>query len=360
MCKVHIVGLGAGDLQQMPIGTYRLLKKAKHLYLRTVRHPVVKELAEEGLTYRSFDDLYEQEETFSAVYTKITDELMRLAREKGEITYAVPGHPLVAERTVQQLLQYADEQADVDIQIIGGQSFLDPLWTRLRLDPNDGFVLLDGTSLETHHLHPELHTVITQVYDQMVASDIKLTLMHVYPDDYPVQVVTAVGTLGEEKVERIHLYELDRMIRRSDVTLVYLPPAEEDDVLNRRYDRARQIVRTLRGPDGCPWDRKQTHRSLRKYLREEIEEVLEAIEEGDPQHLQEELGDVLLQVFLHAQIAEDNDDFNMEDILQSMNEKMIRRHPHVFGDVQIDSVEELNELWRSIKAKESAQKKSSS
>ena len=123
------------------------------------------------------------------------------------------------------------------------------------------------------------------------------------------------------------------------------------------YEDFLDIIAQLRAPGGCPWDQKQTHESLRDCLLEESQEVLDAIDNKDDDNLCEELGDVLLQVVMHAQIAAEEGRFTMDDVVQCVSEKMIRRHPHVFGGIKVDSVEEGLDLWNAIKAQEKAQKK---
>lgn len=169
---ITVVGLGAGDLDQLPYGLYRTLKEAGHLYVRTSEHPVLAELAGE-VAYTAFDDIYERHGSFDRVYAEIAETLLAKAVEEKEVVYAVPGHPLVAERTVQLLLQEGPGRG-VQIEVGGGQSFLDPLFARLRIDPIEGFALLDGTALQAGKVDPGLHTIIAQVYDKLVASEVKL------------------------------------------------------------------------------------------------------------------------------------------------------------------------------------------
>ncbi len=353
--KIHVVGLGAGDLDQLPLGSYRLLKQASALYLRTREHPVVEQLAKEGIRFESFDEVYERHGTFDAVYSTIAAELLYRAKQYGKIVYAVPGHPLVAERTVQLLLQEGAAQ-DVAIEISGGQSFLDPLFARLKIDPIEGFALLDATSLRADQVNPRLHTVIAQVYDKLVASDVKLTLMEVFGDEYPVTVVTAVGVAGLERVETIPLYELDRVDHLGNLSLVYVAPSDDPAVWNRQFPRLKEIVAILRSPNGCPWDREQTHQSIRKNLLEETYEVLETIDDDDPDAMCEELGDLLMQIMLHAQMAAEDGYFTVEDVIAGLNEKLIRRHPHVFGDKNANDAGEALANWQQIKAEEKAAK----
>lgn len=117
------------------------------------------------------------------------------------------------------------------------------------------------------------------------------------------------------------------------------------------------ITNKLRSKEGCSWDREQTHESLKQYLLEETGEVIEAIDHKDQENLCEELGDVLFQVMIHSQIAKENQDFTIDDVVNGICEKMIRRHPHVFGDKKVNSLEEGEALWNAIKMQEKARKK---
>lgn len=349
MNKIQIAGMGAGDLDQLPLGIYRLLKGADRLFLRTKEHPVVKQLEEEGLSYQSFDDTYEKHDQFEAVYEEIKDVLFDEAA-KSDIVYAVPGHPMIAEKTVQLLLEGSGERG-VDVTVEGGQSFLDALFTAVRVDPIDGFQLLDGTMMRPEDVKISQHIIIGQVYDQMVASDVKLTLMEKYPDDYEITVVTAAGS-SVEKIRTIPLFELDRQSFLDNLTSVYVPPALTKDLTMKEFSTLRGIIAELRGPNGCPWDKKQTHLSLKRYLIEESYELLDAIDRDDIDDIVEELGDVLLQVMLHAQIGEDDGMFSINDVLESISAKMIRRHPHVFGETNAENADEVVANWEQIKAEE--------
>jgi tetrapyrrole methylase family protein / MazG family protein len=347
--KIVIIGLGAGDLDQLPLGVYRKLQQEKNLFLRTKEHPVVAELEKEGMQFQSFDTVYEKHDQFADVYEEITEFLLAEA-DKEPVTYAVPGHPLIAERTVQLLLERGPER-ETEIEIGGGQSFLDAMFQSLAIDPIDGFQLLDGTALLKEDLLLKSHTIIGQVYDVFVASEVKLTLMEKLPDDYEVYIVTAAGSSGEV-IKKVPLYELDREMELSNLTSVYVPPVEEEQILYKDFRKLRGIISELRGPNGCPWDKKQTHQSLKKYLIEESYELLEAIDNDDIDHMIEELGDVLLQVMLHAQIGEDEGYFSIDDVIEGLSSKMVRRHPHVFGDKTAENEEDVMRNWQEIKEQE--------
>lgn len=354
--RIYVIGLGAGNLDQLPLGVYKALKQEKKLFLRTKEHPVVTQLETEGLHFQSFDCIYEKHDQFAEVYEEITETLLAEA-EKGPVTYAVPGHPLIAERTVQLLLERGPGR-ETAIEIGGGQSFLDAMFQALAIDPIEGFQLLDGTALTKDQLRLESHTIIGQVYDSFIASEVKLTLMEKLPDEYEVVIVTAAGS-SDQVIKKVPLYELDREMELSNLTSVYVPPVADEVILYKEFTKLREIIAALRGPEGCPWDRKQTHQSLKKYLIEEAYELLEAIDNEDVDHVIEELGDVLLQVMLHAQIGEDEGYFAIEDVIQGISAKMIRRHPHVFGDKSAENVEDVMKHWQEIKEQEKGETASS-
>lgn len=354
MNLVTVIGLGAGDLEQLPLGIYKALLKAERLYVRTAEHPVLQELKKEGITYESFDVIYEKHDGFEAVYREIVETLITLSQE-GPLFYAVPGHPLVAEQTVQWLVD-AEKEGRIELNIVGGQSFLDPIFNALRIDPIEGFQLLDGTMFQRDDVQMSQHVLIAQVYDAYSASDVKLTLMEKYPEDYPVTIVTAAGS-NEEVLRRVPLYELDRAAELNNLTTVYVPPVSDRNDRLKEWSTFREIIAKLRAPDGCPWDREQTHETLKKYLIEEVHEFLQALNEQDDEGMIEELGDVLLQVFLHAQIGEDDGYFSLEDVLESISSKMIRRHPHVFGNVEVENSEDVLQNWQALKTAEKGDQK---
>ena len=175
---ITVVGLGSGDPEQLTLGVWRRLQQAERRYVRTAQHPMMTLFEEHRLAYRSFDELYERLDSFPDVYAAIADELLRAAGEDASsaVLYAVPGHPMVAERTV-QLLRERCPEAGIALEVLGGESFLDQAFLRFGFDPIEGFQLLDATELKASQLRPELHTVIGQVYDAFTASDAKLTLM---------------------------------------------------------------------------------------------------------------------------------------------------------------------------------------
>ncbi|MFC0190379.1 nucleoside triphosphate pyrophosphohydrolase [Fictibacillus aquaticus] len=345
--KITIIGLGAGDLSQMTLGIYETIMKAGSLLVRTDDHPAVQELRDRGISIDSYDSVYEKHDSFEPVYEEIAADLRQRSAD-GDVLYAVPGHPLVAEQTVQLLLH---QSPGIEIDVLGGKSFLDEMYTALRIDPIEGCQILDGTALVKETIQIRSHLIIVQVYDAYIASDVKLTLMEKYSDDHTVYVVTAAGS-ASEKITATPLYELDQAVELNNLTALYIPPVKKEEQMYRDFDFLRGVIAALRAPGGCPWDQKQTHSSLKKYLIEEAYEVLEAIDEEDDDHLAEELGDVLLQVLLHAQIGEEEGYFSIDDVIENTASKMIRRHPHVFGTADAKDADEVLANWEEIKKQE--------
>ncbi|WP_371365637.1 hypothetical protein SRRS_03280 [Sporomusa rhizae] len=348
---ITIVGLGPGSFKHITLETWELLSNAGTLILRTAKHPCIEKLTAQGIGFTSFDHLYEQANDFSSLYEEIAQSVIARARQGEEIVYAVPGSPLVAEKTV-ELIRTKAKTAEVSLTIIPAMSFLEVLYTRLGIDPINGLTIVDAADLAT--LPPDLATglVITQVYNRQVASDAKLTLMDYFGDEYQVTVVRNLG-LPDEEVTKVMLFELDRLPVIDHLTSVYVPARP---VRSKVFslDPVVDVMARLRSPGGCVWDIEQTHLSLRRYFVEEVYEVLEAIELADGVKLCEELGDVLLQIVFHARIAEESGGFTMQDVIDNVTEKMVRRHPHVFGSITVRDAAEVVLNWEQIKKREKA------
>ncbi len=402
MGQITIVGLGPGDFGLITLDTWDKITNTDKLILRTAIHPTVAELDKRNVVYTSCDEFYEQGASFDDVYNSIAQKLIEEAKNGHDVVYAVPGSPLVAERTVVIIRQKAKE-ADVKLNIMPGMSFMEVLYQRLNIDPIDGLTILDACDLENLPSEMPSALVITQVYNQHVASDTKLTLMENYPEDYPVTFIRNLS-LPDEEIREIPLYELDRQPHIDHLTSLYIgkmPKNEQTFDLEPLED----VVKTLRSPGGCPWDIVQTHKSLRRNLIEEVYEVIEAIDledekllceelgdllmQGgcpwdivqthkslrrnlieevyevieaidleDEKLLCEELGDLLMQVVFHARMAEEAKLFSMQDVIDGITEKLIRRHPHVFGDVDVKDAGEVLANWEAIKQAEKTERTS--
>lgn len=349
---ITIVGLGFGAPEALSLGAYKALTAAREIYFRTHRHPTVAWLKEQGITGESFDSYYEDNPDFESVYAQIVQELSRLAEAGREVFYAVPGDPWVAEATVRLLLAEGEKRGFA-VSVIPSLSGLDAVFAALQIDPTDGLTILDALALPPNY--PGQALLITQVYSRLVASQLKLWLLEFLPAETEITVVRAAGVPGEERVERLALEELDRLDWIDHLTSVYLPAQEQvRSIPACRYplDSLVEVMQELRSEHGCPWDRQQTHESLKPYMLEECYEVWDAIDEGSPAKLCDELGDLLLQVIFHAQIAAENGDFDANDVVEAITAKLVRRHPHVFGDTKIGGVGDVLVNWEAIKKAE--------
>jgi tetrapyrrole methylase family protein/MazG family protein len=352
---ITLVGLGPGRRESLTLGAYEALKRARTLFLRTARHPVVEELRGEGLSFTALDTLYEQAVDFDRLYAELAGAVLEAAR-RGDVTYAVPGHPLLGERSVELIVHTARAES-LPFRVAPASSFVDAALAALApVEPAAGsghLQLLDATELSPSLVNPALPSLIYQVYDPEVASRVKLALLERYPEEHPIRIIRWAGVTGSETLTTVPLFELDRPAAGAYDHLVALfvsvVPAGE-----RRADFQAlvEVVARLRGPDGCPWDREQTYTSLKRFVLEESYEVLEAIDSGDPERLCDELGDLLLQVVLQAQLGREDGYFDIRDVIAGLTDKLIRRHPHVFGDVEVANSEEVLVNWEQLKRAE--------
>ena len=331
MPGITLLGLGPGNPDQLTREAWNVLSSADEVWLRTRQHPTISALPS-TLSVHSFDDLYENGESFEQVYETIVEKILELGGRPQGVIYAVPGHPFVAETTCPKIARLARDEG-LATTIVEGLSFLEPTFSALGLDPYPRLTLFDAMELSMAHVPafpPDIPVLIAQLYSRLVASEVKMTLNTAYPDEHPVQLVHAAGT-KDEVVEDLKLYEIDRSEHVGLLTSLYIPPLGE----GTSFEAFQEVVAHLRAPDGCPWDREQTHQSLRTHLLEETYEALSAIDAEDVNGMQEEFGDLLLQIVLHAQIANEEGNFTINSLIKNIYDKIVRRHPHVFGEVAV-------------------------
>ena len=362
MPTLTIAGLGPGSLEQLPLGTWQLMKDHPAVWLRTEKHPLVDDLKSQGIRFQTFDHLYETKETFEGVYREIVRQVLTMAAE-GDLLYAVPGHPNVAEETVRLLREalragagegVAGRVPPITLKLLPAMSFLDAMFPLIDHDPVDGFMLIDALAFHRQPPDTNMDVIITQVYDSLVASELKLGLMHHYDAEQPIKVIKSAGIVGAEEVREIPLYQLDHQKDLDFLTSIYIARVDRFSKIHYNMNHLMDMLERLRGSDGCPWDKKQTHESLKPYLTEESQEVLDAIDGGDDDDLCEELGDLLLQVVFHSQIAKERGAFTMHEVIHGITAKIIFRHPHVFGDATAETPEDVKAIWAVQKAKEKA------
>ncbi len=336
------------------------------VFLRTSRHPA----AAAYPTVPSFDDRYESEPSFDAVYRAIAADLLAAARRHGSVVYAVPGSPTVAERTVGLIRDDpAVTSGEVTVVVHPALSFLDVAFARLGIDPVAlGVRIVDAESFASSAAGERGPLLVAQCWSRSLLSEIKLSVDP--PPGAPVTVLYHLG-LDDERVWDVGWDDLDRSFEPDHLTSLWIgtlaaPVATE-------LMRLDELVRTLR--ERCPWDREQTHGSLARHLLEESYEVLEAIdnlaavdarledgvggagvtpeaEEQAVAHLEEELGDLLFQVYFHAALAGESGRFTLADVAGGVHDKLVSRHPHVFGGLTGATKDQIASNWETLKKAE--------
>jgi tetrapyrrole methylase family protein/MazG family protein len=369
--RVDVVGLGPAGPELITDETRKLINGAGTVFLRTSRHPAV--AAFPGVP--SFDGHYESEPTFDAVYGAIVADLLAAARRQGSVVYAVPGSPTVAERTVGLLREDpAVKAGEVTVSVHPALSFLDVAFARLGIDPvASGVRIVDAETFASSAAGEPGPLLVAQCWAPSLLSEIKLSTEA--PPGTQVTVLYHLG-LEDERVWDVEWDDLDRSFEPDHLTSLWIgalgaPVATE-------LIRLDELVHTLR--ERCPWDREQTHGSLARHLLEESYEVLEAIDNlaavdaklaaaaagagaGDAQvapdveeqavaHLEEELGDLLFQVYFHAALAAESGRFTLADVARGVHDKLVTRHPHVFGDLTDATQDQIASNWETLKKAE--------
>ncbi|MGL5641212.1 MAG: nucleoside triphosphate pyrophosphohydrolase [Paraclostridium sp.] len=347
MGKITIIGLGPGEYSLISQGALEVLKSSDRIFLRTEKHPIMDRLKNE-IKYTSLDYFYSEDEDFDNVYNKIAKFIIDESKN-GDIVYVVPGHPRVAEKTVSIISCIAREKG-IETEIIASMSFVDAMFNYLEVDPSQGFKLIDAFEIKNSYIDTNTSMIITQIYDRFIASNVKLSLMEFYDDEQEVCIVKAAGVKALESKKYVKLYELDRNENDFDyLTSLYIPKSEKN-MYNTVKD-LENIVEELRGEDGCDWDKKQTHESLKEHIIEEAYELVQAIDNDDIDEMIEELGDILLHVVFHSQIGKEEGYFDLKEVINTICEKLIYRHPHVFKNESID-MNTYDKTWEDLKKKE--------
>ncbi len=348
MKKINIIGLGCGNINSLTLGAIEKIQSGNRNILRTVNHPTIEFFYNKNIPFISMDYIYESEMSFEKVYEKIVDRLLYELKINDEINYIVPGHPMVAEKTVSHLIEKASN-GTFEIEIVPSESFIEPILASLKIDPIDGIKVIDALELKPTQLDINSNLIICQVYNKRVASEVKLVLSEVYGDEYEVSLVHYAGVKDKELIEKIKVMDIDRSNNIGALTTLVVFKVNKDEFSIYDFNNLVDIVRKLRSKDGCPWDIAQDHFTLRENLIEEAYEVVEAIEEENFNHLAEELGDLMLQVLLHTQIASENGDFYLIDVTTNLASKLITRHPHVFLKKTLVNTDKVVYNWNMIK-----------
>jgi len=344
--EVRVVGLGPGDESLMTARTIELMANAAVARLRTRVHPA----AERYVDTPSYDEWYEDSDSFEALYARIVEDLAALARSHGRVVYAVPGSPIVAERTVELLMA----RDDVEVIIEPAVSVIDVACATLRVDPMAaGLRVVDALS-SSEALRGPGPLLVLQTYAPEVLAVVSDRLD-------PETMVTVLHHLGlsDQHVTRLPARSLASFTHADHLTSLWV-----SEVADASSSIAALVAVTKRLRAECPWDQEQTHASLTRHLLEEAYEALDALEamvraetgEGElderVSHVEEELGDLLFQVIIHAEIASEEDRFDLASIADTLRAKLIYRHPHVFGDASLTTADEVAARWEVLKRDE--------
>ena len=334
-----ITVVGAGLLKnQLTFAAAEALSAGGRIVLHTDQIGCAEWLKEQGIAYESLDALYDAHEDFDE-HAEAAAACILKAAEEGDVAYVVYD---VRDRSVLKL-----SQAGAKLHIIAGPPVEGALMALL-----DGPTrMLEASAWEDFCLSPMDNALVRELNSRELASEVKLRLMDCYPDETTVYLLD-----GEGNIARLPLYDMDRL-KKYDHRSCVLVPAVRDLMQLERYgfDELVQIMRILQGPNGCPWDKEQTHESLRKFMLEETYECIDAINEGDMDHLYDELGDLLMQVVLHAEIGRKHGEFEIGDATTAICRKMIDRHSHIFGGDSAGDPEAVLDLWTRNKMKERGQ-----
>ncbi|MFA9422026.1 MAG: nucleoside triphosphate pyrophosphohydrolase [Sedimentibacter sp.] len=345
MNTIQIIGLGAGSIDDLTIRAHKALNEGIPTYARTERHPIIQELRK-NINITTFDDYFEKYESFDEVYEKIKESIIESSKKHKIINYCTAGSPYYGDLVTKKLInEYKDE---INIIIIDGISFLDKCIKLSGFSDYKNIGILDCLEADEFSFDVDYFNVITQVYDLEIASQLKLKLMEIYPDDASVLIIDVL----EENIKKIPLYLLDQEKKYGFSTYFCILPIEISKKTVYNVNNLCRIVKILRGPDGCPWDKKQTHNSIRQCVIEEAYEVVDAIDNDDTDNLVEELGDLLFQVIFHSELGSEDGYFNINDVVSNLCNKMYSRHPHVFGEMKADNIDEALQNWESSKQKE--------
>ncbi|MCS6923999.1 MAG: nucleoside triphosphate pyrophosphohydrolase [Fimbriimonadales bacterium] len=332
---IYIVGLGAGGAQELSEHALQALRRAQRVFLTDPAHPSARALRLTGVAFEPCPPA-----PAAAV------EAVLNAPER-PVAVGTPGHPLVANTLTAYLLQAAQERGE-PVRLVPSRSFLEPTLEIAQLAAPDGIQVLNAQRLPHLRFDPAIPTLWFGIETPERLEAVQQQLLRFYPADFEAVLVHAPGDDARAETRRVLMSELHRMPCDA-ITYLLLPPCPRREQVYEGFEGLVRVVAALRAPDGCPWDREQTHQSLKPHLLEEVYETLEAIDSSDPAALREELGDLLLQVLMHSQMASETGAFDIQSVVQYLTEKLISRHPHVFGEAHAETAEQVLKNWDKTK-----------
>ena len=366
MSMIQLVGLGPGRPEQLTLEAREALDRAQSIFICSTRHPLAGLVAQDPRC-TVMDHVFDEAESADAACQRIARTVIEQGK-RAAVVYAMPGDPSIGDRICRLILRETAAEA-IPCQVVHGVSIIEPACAAVGLDPlSAGLQVLDASALITAagdgsgtnavdpfagRYRPYDATrplLVPNIDGQSILAAVKHCLLKCYPPDSPVDLISNPG-LEKQSVWSGPLESVDRQAAADQQLVLHVPPV--DPVLPRGdFGTLSSVVALLRSPEGCPWDREQTHESIRHNFLEEAYEAVDALDSGDQQAFMGELGDVLLQVVMHAQFAREAGTFTIEDVINEVCDKLIRRHPHVFGDVELSTADGVLANWERIKTRE--------
>ena len=366
MNAIQLVGLGPGRPGQLTLEAREALDRAQRIFLCTAKHPLACQLAQDPRS-TVLDYIFDEAESLDAAYQRLARTVVEQGR-RSTVVYAVPGDPSIGDG-ICQLIRRDAAAASLSCRTVHGVSLIEPVCAAIGLDPLiDGLQIVEASTLilavqggsemravdtfagRYRPYEPTRPLMIPQIDGQKILTSVKQALLQCYPPESPVNLVADAG-LEQERVWSGELDTVDRNAPTDRQMVLHVPPV--NPILPRGdFGTLSSVVALLRSPDGCPWDREQTHESIRHNLLEESYEAVDALDAADASSFVGELGDVLLQVVMHAQFAREAGEFTIEDVINEVSDKLIRRHPHVFGEVTLSTADGVLANWEKIKLQE--------
>ena len=344
---ITVLSLGPGDPGLMTLQTADKLREAEYLVLRTGQHGAAAWLNEQGIAYKTMDAFYEHFDDFDRMHADMARALWERAAQT-PVTYAVMD--ATTDGSVAAL--EASQPGGATLTILPGLTTADAcLAAAPKLARKGGVRVLPAMDAPGAAPDPETPLIITEIDTRILASEVKLWLTDLYDDEMQV-IFFPPSENAQRKAVALELSELDRQKKYDHTCCLYVPAAPLNARSRYCFMDLVRIMELLRGPGGCPWDREQTHESLRKYLIEEAYEAVTAIDEDDTDHLADELGDVLLQIVFHASVGQSHGTFAISDVTSNICGKMIYRHAHVFGTADCKTAGDVSVNWEKLKKTE--------
>lgn len=323
---ISIVGLGYGSIDDLTIKTFKMLKEAKNVFVNNLEYSIVNSLKEEGVVFKDYKELLVNIEKYSEL-----DE---------NTVYAVWGNTFENDEVI---IRFKEKNINYNLyEGYGIEAFLE----RCIGEKVGDIITLNPCNISKWNIDKRKSFIITDLISEKDINKVKSELLKVYYKDTDIYHIKA----GSNKIEaKYRIDDIDKIEGLDEQSLIYV---KENSKGKKDIHDLMAVIEVLRGENGCPWDKEQTHDSIKKDIVEESYEVLDAIDNENVEGIIEELGDVLFQVLFHASLGREEEEFSLLDITDGISNKMIYRHPHVFGNTSVNSTEEVLVNWDELKKNE--------